>query len=231
MLPGPDIIIACPQCGALARVFSLMSGNTLGATLWTDAYMDAPMLPRPPAITRCDNCTAFFWVKDAPRVGKVSRWSDEPAPEAWRNAPEVRPLSEDEHWEAIANGSASNSQEERLLRTWAWWTGNHRFRDLPGSDWRARKIARSKVSPKPSTDEIFSSAARQNLERLVALLEDTPPDDRLTKAEAARELGQFDQAIALLSVPFSEEYDFVARYILDLAQRGVSVVRKIPQRN
>ena len=36
MLPGPYQIIACPQCKGLAKYMTLMSGNTIGARVWTD---------------------------------------------------------------------------------------------------------------------------------------------------------------------------------------------------
>ena len=36
MMPGPDQIIACPNCKGLARYMTLASGNTLDARVWTD---------------------------------------------------------------------------------------------------------------------------------------------------------------------------------------------------
>ena len=40
MITGPDRIISCPNCGILVKVFSLQSGNTFGASFWTDAVID-----------------------------------------------------------------------------------------------------------------------------------------------------------------------------------------------
>ena len=57
MKPGPDKVIECPKCKALARVFTLVSGNTFGARRWTDGRMIAPMLPRPPVIAKCGDCS------------------------------------------------------------------------------------------------------------------------------------------------------------------------------
>ena len=99
MIPGPDIIIACPTCHALARVFSLTSGNTIGASLWTDGKMIAPMLPCPPAITRCKTCDKIYWVASAEEIGEYSPWESEDSnvDPAWENAPSIEELSEDEY--------------------------------------------------------------------------------------------------------------------------------------
>jgi hypothetical protein len=56
MLAGPDQIVACPHCKALAKYMTLMSGNTFGARVWTDGKQDAPMLPHPPAVVKCRQC-------------------------------------------------------------------------------------------------------------------------------------------------------------------------------
>jgi hypothetical protein len=71
MMPGPTLIIACPACGASHQRATLASGNTLGARLWTDGKMEAPMLPSLPAVTRCAACARLFWVEDAPLLGEV----------------------------------------------------------------------------------------------------------------------------------------------------------------
>lgn len=41
MMPGPDQIVACPRCGALAKYTTFLSGNTIGALLWTDDSLRA----------------------------------------------------------------------------------------------------------------------------------------------------------------------------------------------
>lgn len=48
MIPGPDQIIACPHCSALAKHLTLISGNAFGASVWTDGKQILPMLPRQP---------------------------------------------------------------------------------------------------------------------------------------------------------------------------------------
>lgn len=72
MIPGPDIVIACPACGALHRYASLRSGNSFGAWAWTDGRVVSPLLPDRPRITRCHACGGFFWVYRAEEVGTLA---------------------------------------------------------------------------------------------------------------------------------------------------------------
>jgi hypothetical protein len=74
MIPGPDIVIACPACGAPHRRASLRSGNTFCAPCWTDGKVEAWMLPESPRITRCQRCGGFFWVHHAEAVGSLEGW-------------------------------------------------------------------------------------------------------------------------------------------------------------
>src|SRR5688572_29979089 len=41
MNAGPDLVLACPHCGALARLFTLSSASPIGAVSWTDGYQEA----------------------------------------------------------------------------------------------------------------------------------------------------------------------------------------------
>jgi len=63
MLPGPTLVKKCGECAGLFKQRTLTSGNTCGATYWTDGRMAAPMLPRTPALVRCPHCSAVLWAK------------------------------------------------------------------------------------------------------------------------------------------------------------------------
>lgn len=71
MIPGPDIVIACPACRALHRYRSLRSGSS-GSWAWTDGRVISPLLPDRPRITRCHACGGFFWVYRAEEVGTLN---------------------------------------------------------------------------------------------------------------------------------------------------------------
>jgi hypothetical protein len=219
MLPGPDIIIACLNCGALATVPSLLSGNTIGARWWTDGKMEAMMLPQYPEITKCHGCAAFYWVSDARRIGEIDYNDDSKrreVPEAWRDAENIRELSEDEYLQAIAGGLGKPRKRELYLRTRAWWAGNDAFRtpetDKPGQ-------------PAPPR----SPAATANLERLFKLLRTKDITERLLKGEAARQLGRFKEAWDILWFAFPKQYLRVAAFLRDLIRNKDTIVRQIPQ--
>ncbi|MFT7773686.1 hypothetical protein [Roseateles sp.] len=194
--PGPTRIIQCPGSTEIRQAPSIGSGNTFGATFWTDGYMVAPMLPQFPAITRCTADGPFFWVSSAQVVGSFQPWQRDPAPaRAWLDAPVVRELTGDEFLQAIAQGLGETAKRLSHLRHHAWWAANHVHR--PSSDAQAPTVA---------SDFPEGSASRANPEALVASLDETDPDQLLTKIEGLRELARFDEAAQLLaSAAFSDE--------------------------
>jgi hypothetical protein len=218
MIEGPDQIIECPNCAALARVFTLVSGNTSGATRWTDGKMIAPMLPEPPAIIKCSACGGFYWLSDARVIGELPTWGAEPdqAPDDWKSAEHVRELSESEYLQAIAAGAAHNTEQELHLRINAWWAGNDPLR----SDDQV-------THQQPKAAPTRSTAAITNLERLLEQLDTNNPDDRLMQAELLRELGRFEDATTLLNADFPPNYTKPASFIRGLAKNKDPIVRQI----
>lgn len=187
--PGPTQIIQCPGSTEIRRVPSINSGNTFGATFWTDGYMVAPMLPRFPAITRCTADGPFFWVSSAKVMGSMPPWRDASAsePQGWKDAAPVRELTGEEFQQAIAQGLGDTPQKLSYLRHRAWWAAN-----------QAHRRDSDDQAPTATSDFAPGSAARANLEALAAELDETDPEQLLTKIEALRELARFDEAEKLL---------------------------------
>jgi hypothetical protein len=179
---GPNQIVACPHCGALAHYRTLVSGNTLGAEGWTDGRQYAPMMVEPPAVVKCHACAKCYWLADAEEIGVVERdfRAKEPVPEAWRNAAEVKEPNPDEYLDAIEAGLAKDGAQEKSLRLLAWWRSNDAARGWP--------FVREDT-PVASPDGV-----RRNLERMLDLLTDDNDNDRLMRAEVLRELGEFAAA-------------------------------------
>ncbi len=218
MIPGPDEVIECPNCKMLARVFTWITGNTVGARRWTDGKMIAPMLPIPPAITRCKGCDGYFWLSDAKVIGEIAPWDLETSesPNKWKTAERVRELSETEYHEAINMGVARSKKQELHLRIRAWWANNDSLRFS------------SQDPSKPShASPVRSAAATANLECLLEQLGTEDPNERIMKAEVARELARFDAAIRILEFNFSSEYAKTASLIRELAQAKNLLVREI----
>lgn len=218
MLPGPDKVIECPKCKGLARVFTLVSGNTMDARRWTDGKVIAPMLPRPPAITRCRDCGYYYWLSDAKEVGELPLWGPEAenSPSTWKKAKPVRKLSESEYLEAIRIGAASTREQQLHLRICAWWASNDPLRSQ-----EKHAVPRTQTAPPRSVEAIM------NLEHLLGLLDIGDPDQRLMKAEVLRELGRHDDAIRLLEFDLPSDYESVVALIRNLAQEKDPAVREV----
>ena len=65
---------------------------------------------------------------------------------------------------------------------------------------------------------------------LADLLQEKKHDERLLKAEIMRELGLFDQALALLARPFRPGLRSAADFIIELAKKKDPWVRELSLR-
>ena len=59
------------------------------------------------------------------------------------------------------------------------------------------------------------------------MLDESEPNQRILKAEIARELGEFDECLRLLSHSFDERYGHAVSFIRKLSKEEVRVVRSI----
>ncbi len=181
MLQGPDIVLACPHCQSLARLFTIANPDPTGSVSWSDGYQEMPLTPAQPNISRCTNCSKLMWVAECPPVGMIDENVPAPEHEAWKKLPYIEPVEEADYLEALKSGMATEPERETELRVFAWWRANdkHRRNEGPG---------RYPQSPE----------AVENLTRLVDLLKDGEHEFVLFRAEALRQLGRFDEARDIL---------------------------------
>ncbi len=222
MLPGPILYLFCPKCHAVTTRPTLSSGNTFGARRWTDGKMIADMLPEFTDIIKCMNCQSFFWIDDA-EVREWDAWygmlSEEkiPVPD-WvkriRHTYYARDLTREEYIEAI-NGNVANTKErEKYLRIRLWWIDNDQSRETTSAGIEIQN----------------DYSYRDNLQKLETILEENTLDERIMKAEAKRELGNFDMAIELLQkIPndVRENTRKIINLIIELAKHKDTKVREI----
>ena len=220
-------LIGCPHCNALTKCQEFVSGNTSGATYWTDGKLDAPMLPNIPLITRCRVCGHLFWIEDAPEkdmttlVEGVEVWSPEWLTK-WRSLEWVQELIEADYLEAIEQKMARTDTQELHLCLQAWWASNDTFRE------------QVKTEPFIPRQPQRSPATTANLFSLKELLKTTDVNQRRMKAEAARELEQFDQVKRIfatkpnLQSQMNKRELFATAFIQQLADKQDSMVRVIP---
>jgi len=123
MLPGDNIVYACPSCTQKTWVPSLLSGNTFESRLFSDGKRIAPMLPEFPDITRCTSCKKIFWLNEQNEV------EDEHLPIFMEtDLPEATFLDAFGYDEAIMEGLVHGHDEEIYIRQRIHWAINDRLR-------------------------------------------------------------------------------------------------------
>jgi len=210
MKPGPDQIISCPHCKGIAKYRTLTSGNTLGATFWSDGKKVFPMLALPPAVIKCQHCEKSYWLTDAEKVGtvKLRGEEDQKAHPEWTAAKQIEEPTEGDYYSAIEANLAKDRGQEKLLRILAWWRRNDAHRTQE----------EIKVS--------VSDTCRENLEALLRLIDQENDEDRLMKGEVLRELGQFEDAKQVLNSVASAKHAYIVRQIISLCANKESRVSK-----
>jgi hypothetical protein len=180
MMPGPNYVYKCPNCGNLLTKGSLSSGNTFGAKIYSDGKMKAPMLPEFPDLTKCRKCNSIFWLSKLRKVGTY-KWGDN-IKSKWENADDANFLKIKDYFEAIEKGLAENKEEEFFIRQRIWWSYNKRTR-------------KGKNIFKGEEDEL---RWKENLNQLLSLLDLSEVNQRIMAAEIHRNLGAFENCISLI---------------------------------
>ena len=184
MTLGPTLIRKCIGCGNLFSQMTIGSGNTFGATQWSDGKLDAPMLPDQPALVKCPTCSAVVWIEEQEVTGEISKWGSRgEANPAFENARSYDTPTFDDYIEFLNLGNC-NKERQRYVRLRAWWHSND-FQRFTGSEF-------------PPTDSKIA-----NMEAFALLLDEHDETDRLMKAKIYRELGRYADTEGLLKRPLS----------------------------
>jgi hypothetical protein len=213
MIPGPDNIISCPYCNGLAKYGSLVSGNTFGATLWTDGRRITPMLPHPTPVVKCEICSECYWLSKAKEIGAINNIWDEKNEKTnpdWESALNIIEPTEEEYYVAIEKGIASDESEELEIRTFTWWKRNDKFRN------DSKNLICS-----------IEGVAAENLQLLIQLLDKEDDNSRLMKAEAHRELGCFKEAKKTLNLVTSDRLFSIVQQMINLCDDNDNRVREL----
>jgi hypothetical protein len=195
------IVRECPHCKAHVVEEDTLSGNTIGAKYYTDGKREAKMLPDHPALVKCPVCGGLFWVDEAKEVDVGF--------EAAKGKPQVTALSAKEIQDFLAGQEALPKDKEIYLRIRIWWLANDAWRWAP--------------NPKPA----FTPEQVKNLDDLSALFDESESNQRILKAEIAREMGRFDECLRLLTYQFGGDYGFVVGFIKKLAEEKVRAVKQL----
>jgi hypothetical protein len=125
MIPGPDKVIACPNCSGLGKYRTALSWNTIGARYRSDGFVNARMLIFVSNILVCIHCEVVFWLTDAHEVGEVDpiRPAND-TPTTWCNAPYLKEPDAEGCFAALERGLARDRGEEKEVRILAWHQSN-----------------------------------------------------------------------------------------------------------
>ena len=188
----------CPHCRSRVVQEETISGNTIGATYWTDGKREAKMLPDHPWLAKCPVCVGLFFVDEAVEMNTGF--------ELAAGKQKVLALSEKELLNFLS-GPALSANKELYVRMCAWRSANDAWR------WN--------LNERPA----FSKDLVQSLHALSEMLDEKEPNQRILKAEIARELGEFDECLGLLSHSLDERYGYAVGFIKKLAEEKLRVVK------
>ena len=194
------IVRECPHCKAHVVQEETVSGNTIGAKFYTDGRRYAPMLPDHFWLAKCFVCGGLFWIDESVEVDTGF--------DAAKGKQQVLKPAEKELL-GFLTGPALPADKELYVRVSAWRSANDAWRRNPNA------------TPAFSKDQV------QNLKALSEMLDEKEPNQRILKAEIARELGNFGECLGLLSYHFDERYGYAVGFIKKLAEEKVRVVRSI----
>lgn len=197
MIPGPNLVYKCPNCGNFLINGSLMSGNTFGAVLYSDGKRVAPMLPEFPDLTKCKKCNTFFWLSKI-KVFEKEDWFDIDNSQ-WEGVDSAEFLEIEDYFNAINQGAFENKDEELLIRQRIWWSYNDRIRD--GLD-----IFNDK------SDELRWT---ENIQILKTLLDPSDINQRIMIAEINRNIGDFETCIKIIQSIDNDELNWLKEKIVD----------------
>lgn len=178
MLPGNPRVLTCPKCKGQKEIMTLMSGNTFGATYWSDTKREAPMLPKVSAVQKCPHCGYYYFANKQPYKTSDKGYSSE-----------LGTLSFDDCKEALAQclNESLKSEDERTLRMYTLFAFNDKY-------YRHTKDAKPNDDSKFKDDFLYF---KDNALRLIELFEG---DDEtvLFRAELYREIEMYKECLELI---------------------------------
>lgn len=221
----------------------MRSLNFMGTLDWSDgaptAWWSAGLQP----LVRCSACSGPFWIEGLEPLGELpyrprpigrvervlARWRGDPkgllmaedvwlqVPDAWKAAERVDSVELDDFAALLAEADGLDRDKLLWLRRRIWWSMNDRFRDVGDSAVLDAPVAHG-------LDE------RANKQALLELLDADVIEagDMVEKGELLRQLGRFDDAVAVLKAVPANGYDEVRAVRIEaLARAGDRVVRAL----
>ncbi|MFN2341528.1 MAG: hypothetical protein ABR547_09705 [Halanaerobium sp.] len=206
MLPGPVKIIKCPYCDQKFKQSTMMSGNTMGATFWTDGKREAPMLPDSITISFCGACRQYFWVDDAEVLDEAPPDSDK-----YLDLDYLKNLTLEQYIDAFQKIEIRSDQDKFFLLRQIWWKYNDYYRE----------------NKEAEIPQAIKKLIPDLLDKLLDNFNEENDDHFLMKGELLRELGQFKVAEKTLKKINNPEYKEVKQFIMRLVKNENSELKEL----
>ncbi len=207
MTPSNTLIMKAPGCANSVKFDTIASGNTFGATFWTDGKREAPMLPDDPWLKISPSEGVMFWADECEEIGREDFSGSSAEHPEWADLDYAVEPGEANYISALKMPLANTQEKETYIRMRLWWVGND-------------KIRRGEAS-ELSSDHI------ENLRCLETLLSEDDDNQKVMKVEVLRELGKFDAALRLLDGSFPSGYERAVCRIRELAASSDCKVAKL----
>ena len=164
-------ILTCPFCRREKYIRTYLSGNDIGAEIWSDNQRIGPMLPRSSFVQKCPACGKYYT-----KSGQINDYSEDFLPHY-----DKEDMTFSEMKEALAQLSVQgfrDTDEEASVRV-----AFHRAYN----DYYYREEKRAVC---PEDEELFHDSGLWLIENAIT--------DSILKAEFYREIGEFEMAQSVL---------------------------------
>ncbi|GBU21612.1 hypothetical protein R80B4_01508 [Fibrobacteres bacterium R8-0-B4] len=216
MIPGPNIVYKCPECGRKAVRRSIISGNTFGSILYSDGKRIAPMLPEFPYIIKCGKCKTFYRLENKHKIGEYEGFDDE-SESMWENSDRAKFLSIDEYVEAINLKVYAIKDEELYLRRRLWWAFNDKYRRFDDEVFfNMNDKDRDRDIDNGKDKDIYES----NCIQLIEILDKSEINDKITCAELYRNMGNFAECKNILETIQEEKYNWIKELLMNECEKN-----------
>jgi len=201
MVPGPQIVYKCPNCEHLTQQGTIRSGNTIGATFYSDGKYDAPMMSDILQFNKCRKCETFYWFEGSHELIRYEL-SIEGHPLQHVESPQLIRI-EDFH-KALERSIYRTYGEIIYIRQRLMWAYNDQI----------------SFNKKPQREKIKDYRHYDNLKILMENLFMEKPYHIMLASEIHRNLGEFEKSISLLRALENENYNDKKAKLMQACHQG-----------
>ena len=204
MLPGPSYVYKCQSCNGLFVRRSISSGNTSRAKFRSDGQMSAPMLPTTPLLAACPHCKSSIFWPTAKEVDSYETYDMTGFFDGGLISPENLALRAEKKAKKLKYQDVARYEQaspEQIVEFIQESRFDSSF-ELPLRllFWQRCNDERLEVGR-----VVLKFDERENLQKLLLLIDQNTDSHRLLRAEILRQLEQFDDARFMLDHDLEEE--------------------------